>query len=137
MKHRLLLLLAATAGALVLAPSALPTTTPTVLSGIFKTTITGKGESLNGTWFFKIDQFAQFTLKRNGKLYVKGSAAGANGKLAIADTGGPAACKGISAAGTYNYKMKNNQLTLTPTFDQCAGRKAILTAHPLLKVGNA
>ena len=133
MKHRLLLLLAVVTAALVVVPNALPVT---ILTGIFRTKISGRSEALNGTWFFNIHQDTQFTLKKNGKLYVKGTAAGANGKLAIADTGGPAACKGVQAAGVYKYALKNNLLTLTVTFDQCSGRKAILTAHPLLKVGN-
>jgi hypothetical protein len=133
MRHRLLLLVAATFAALVMVPSALPVT---VLTGIFKTKITGKSSALNGTWFFKIDQFTKFTLKKNGKLYVTGTAAGAAGKLAIADTGGPAACKGVQAAGAYTYTLSGNQLKLKATFDQCSGRKTILTAHSLTKVGN-
>jgi hypothetical protein len=137
MKHRLALLLAAVVAALVVVPLALPTPTPTILSGIFRTKISGKGEQLNGTWFFNIHSDTQFTLKKNGKLYVKGTAAGTSGKLAIADTGGPAACKGVQAGGVYKYTLKNNLLTLTATFDQCSGRKTLLTAHPFLKVGNS
>ena len=55
--------------------------------------------------------------------------------FAITDTGGSAACTGIQAAGAYTYTLKSNQLKLTATFDQCSGRKTILTTHPLTKIG--
>ena len=133
MRSRLLLLVAAACTALVVAAPAMPVT---ILKGTFRTTITGKSATLNGTWVMKIDQFTKFTLKKNGKLQVRGTAAGARGKLAIADISGPAACKGASAAGAYTYTLSGNQLKLKATFDQCSGRKTVLTSHPLTKIAN-
>jgi hypothetical protein len=131
MKVRLLLFaVAAALVAVVPATSA----TPQLLTGSFRTVIAGKSTQLNGTYVLKIDTYGQFQLKRNGKVVVKGAAAGASGKLAITDTSGSYACKGIAVAGAYTYTQTGNQLKLKATFDACSGRKTILTAHPRTKI---
>jgi hypothetical protein len=132
MKLRLLPLLAALGATLVLAAPAVPAT---ILSGKFRTVIRGQAPPLNGSWTLTIDRLTRSTLTHNGKLAVKGTFSGANGKLAVVDISGPLACKGLQRAATYTYTLKNNLLTLTATFDRCAGRKAVLTAQPLKKVG--
>jgi hypothetical protein len=132
MKLRLLPLLAALGATLVLAAPAVPAT---ILSGKFRTVIRGQAAPLNGSWTLTIDQLTRSTLTHNGKLAVKGTFAGARGKLAVADISGPLACKGAERVGAYTYTLKNNLLTLKATLDLCDGRKAVLTAHPLRKVG--
>jgi len=135
MKFRLLLLLAAIGVTLVVAAPAMPTTNVTVLTGTFRTVIKGKSAPLNGSWTIKVDQYTQSVTTHNGKLAVKGTFTGANGKLAVVDLSGPYACKGVQAAGAYTYTLSGNKLKLKATFDQCSGRKTILTAQPLTKSG--
>ena len=123
------------AASLVAAGAAMSGNHVQILTGSFRTVISGKSSQLNGTWVLKIDQFGQSTTSKNGKVVVKGAVAATGGKFAITDTGGSAACTGIQAAGAYTYTLKSNQLKLTATFDQCSGRKTILTTHPLTKIG--
>ena len=132
MKLRPLPLLAALGASLVVAAPAVPAT---ILSGKFRTVIRGQAQPLNGSWTLTIDQFTRSTLTHNGKLAVKGTFAGAKGRLAVVDISGPLACKGAERVAAYTYTLKNNLLTLKATFDLCDGRKAVLTAHPLRKVG--
>lgn len=132
MKLRLLFALAAVS---CVAAGAASSATP-LLSGSFRTTITGKNPAaLNATWVLKITQFGQMTINRNGKLAVKGVAAGARGKLAITDNSGPYACKGIQVSAVYTYTLSGNKLTLKPKVELCAGRKTVLTTRPLTKIG--
>src|SRR5437867_120541 len=119
MKSRLLLLLAAIGVTLVVAGPAAPTTNANLLKGTFRTVIKGKAAALNGSWTFKVDQYTQSVVTHNGKLAVKGTFAGANGKLAVVDVSGPYACKGVQATGAYTYTLSGNQLKLKATFDQC------------------
>jgi hypothetical protein len=36
-------------------------------------------------------------------------------------------------AGTYRYSVRGTRLTLTKVSDECGGRAAVLTAHPLTR----
>jgi hypothetical protein len=133
MKFRVLV--AALAAALVAASSASSGTH--LLTGSFRTVISGKSSQLNGTWLLKIDKLGQSTIARNGKVVVKGAVGAWSGHFQITDASGPDACKGVQASGAYTYTLKGNQLALKLMFDQCSGRKTILTAHALTRIANA
>ena len=127
-------LVAVLAAALVTAGAAISGTHVQLLTGSFKTVIGGKSSQLNGTWVLKIDQLGQSTISKNGKVVVRGAVGAWLGHFQITDASGPDACKGVQASGAYTYTLKGNQLTLKLMFDQCSGRKTILTTHPLTKI---
>ena len=103
---------------------------PPLLTGSFKTIISGKTSRLNGTWVLKIDRLGHSTISKNGRIVVTGAVAAWLGHFQITDTSGPAACKGVQASGAYTYTLKGNQLALKVGFDQCSGRLAILHLQP-------
>jgi hypothetical protein len=119
---------------LALAATASGANRETLLTGSFRTTLSGKSPQLNGTWVLRIDRQTHFTLAKNGAIVVRGTAAGTNGRLAIVDKSGPYACKGLKRAAVYKYTLAGSRLTLKPQAELCDGRKAILTAHALTKI---
>ena len=136
MKFRLLV--PALLGALVAAgPASSSGSQVRLLTGSFKTVISGKSSNLDGTWVLKIDKLGQSTISKDGKLDVKGAVAAWLGHFQITDTSGPTACKGVQASGAYTYTLKGNQLALKVSFDQCSGRTSILTAHSLTKIADS
>ena len=108
-----------------------------LLTGSFKSIISGKTSRLNGTWVLKIDRLSHSTISKNGRIVVKGAVAAWSGHFQITDASGPAASKGVQASGAYTYTLKGNQLALKLGFDQCSGRLAILTAHSLTRIASA
>jgi hypothetical protein len=128
------ILVAVLAAALVTAGAALSGTHVKLLTGSFRTVISGRSPQLNGAWVLKIDQLGQSTISKNGKVVVKGAVGAWSGHFQITDASGPQACKGVRASGAYTYTLKSNRLALKVGFDQCPGRKAILTTHPLTKI---
>lgn len=133
---KLRVFVAALASALVATSAASSGNHPPLLTGSFKTIISGKTSRLNGAWVLKIDRLGQSTSSKNGRIVVKGAVAAWLGHFQITDTSGPAACKGVQASGAYTYTLKGNQLVLKVGFDQCSGRETILTAHPLTKLAS-
>jgi hypothetical protein len=131
---KLRVLVAVLAAALVTAGAAMSGNHVRLLTGSFRTVISGKSSRLNGTWLLKINQLGQSTISKNGKVVVKGAVGAWSGHFQITDASGPDACKGVQASGAYTYTLKGNQLALKLTFDQCAGRKTILTTHSLTKI---
>lgn len=84
----------------------------------------------------KIDRLGQSTISKNGRIVVKGAVAAWLGHFQITDTSGLAACKGVQASGAYAYTLKGTELALKVGFDQCSGRKTILTARPLTRIAS-
>ena len=115
-----------TAIAAALLATAAHAAAPTLYPHVYSTRITGASPAaLNGTW--------NLSLQRTVFLVNKGSAPAVAGRLTIAgnkitfhDTGGPFACKGAQAVGTYTWKLQGTKLTLTEVHDTCAGRPLIL-----------
>jgi hypothetical protein len=132
---KLRVFVAALAAALVAVGAASSGNHP-LLTGSFKTIIGDKTSRLNGTWVLKIDRLGQSTISKNGRIVVKGAVAAGLGHFQITDASGPAACKGVQASGAYTYTLKGNQLALKVGFDQCSGRKTILTARPLTRIAS-
>jgi len=124
-------LLTVSAVALVAAACALGAASS--LTGTFVTKIAGKSAALNGSWTLKLLPAAKFQTLRNGKVVVSGDFEAASGTLQFIDRTGPYACKGGSATGIYDYRLAGKSLILKPIAEFCAGRKTILTTHPLLK----
>jgi hypothetical protein len=107
---------------------------PTLYPHVYSTRITGvTPAALNGTW--------NLSLQRTVFLVNKGNAAAVAGRLTIAgnkitfhDTGGPLACKGSQAVGTYTWKLQGTKLTLTKVRDTCGGRPLILNKRVFTRV---
>jgi hypothetical protein len=105
-----------------------------LVTGSFRTTITGKAPPLNGTWTLRLKANGRFETLRNGRVVVRGLGAATAGRLALTDQSGSYACTGTQRVGVYTYKLSGRLLTLKATADRCAGRRAILTAKPLRRV---
>ena len=58
----------------------------------------------------------------------------AGSKITFRDTGGPLACKGAQAVGTYTWKLQRAKLTLTKVRDTCGGRPLILSKRVFTRV---
>ena len=89
---------------------------------------------LNGTWSVTLKP-SSFTIRKGGALAVVGTLVVSKGRLQFTDTGGPFRCLGATAKGAYGYVLKGKTLTLKPVSEPCIGRKLVLTAHPLKRVG--
>jgi hypothetical protein len=101
------------------------------VSGTYTEKIAGATPALlNGTWSIALKPGA-YTIKRNGVVAVAGKLAVTKARLQFTDTGGPLSCTGVQAKGVYSYVLKGSTLTLKPVAESCAGRKLVLTAHPL------
>ena len=48
----------------------------------------------------------------------------------------PSRLQGRPGIRAYTYTLQGTQLALKAGFDQCSGRKTILTAHPLTKIAS-
>jgi hypothetical protein len=123
----------AAAAAVIVATGALAASS---LSGTYTEKIAGATPALlNGTWTVALKPGA-YTIKRNGAVAVVGKlAAVTKTRLRFTDTGGPLSCTGAQAKGVYSYVLKGTSLTLKPVAETCAGRKLVLTAHPLKRAG--
>ena len=105
------------------------------LSGTFTEKIAGATPALlNGTWTVALKPGA-YTIKRSGAVAVVGKLVVTKTRLRFTDTGGPLSCTGAQAKGVYSYVLKGTTLTLKPVAETCAGRKLVLTAHPLKRTG--
>ena len=89
---------------------------------------------LNGTWSVALKP-SSFTIRKGAALAVVGTLVVSKGRLQFTDTGGPFRCLGATAKGSYGYVLKGKTLTLKPVSEPCVGRKLVLTAHPLKRVG--
>ena len=121
--------------AAVLVAASPASSAPPLLTGSFRTVISGKSSAqrhlgVENRPAGPVDDREERQGRRQG-------AVGAwSGHFQITDASGPAACKGVQASGAYTYTLNGNKLALKLTFDQCSGRKTILTAHPLTKISN-
>ena len=105
------------------------------VSGTYTEKIAGASPALlNGTWSVSLKPHA-YTIKRNGAVAVAGKLAVTKTRLQFTDTGGPLSCTGAQAKGVYSYVLKGSTLRLKPVAETCAGRKLVLTAHPLKRTG--
>lgn len=114
------------------------------LQGQFATTIlyeqvpkdVSQGPSAIGRWKVTFGTKGDYSLARlDVGTVVTGSYKVSGNTVTITDKSGLLACNASGnaslASGTYTWKMKNGNLTLTPKQDDCAVRRLILTAHTL------
>jgi hypothetical protein len=137
---RLALLLVVAA---VVAPCAYAVTRATSpLQGNYETKLSGTPEKLlNATWKIEIAPNGNYTILRNNKVVVKGVTVWNSTKVTFTDKSGAqgVACIGNGSTGYYFYSFKKIQghmylvLRLNQV-DPCIGRKAVLSAYPLLKL---
>jgi hypothetical protein len=110
------------------------------LQGTYSTKLSGTSVSLlNATWNVQFKGDGHYVIYRAGKAVVAGdSSAVGSGQVKLTDASGPAACPGTSAAGSYAWSFAKRSghtyLLFRATRDVCAGRKAVLTTHSLLKL---
>jgi hypothetical protein len=134
------MLVAAVAGAM--AATAAAKTTP--FAGTYTTKLAGTPVAfLNATWHLQIKADGHFVVSRNGTrvvsgLWIRHFPGGPDG-VAFADQSGSGACLGKTSTGNYTWTLKKNAagrvyLLFGGPHDSCAGRKAVLTTHPLLKI---
>lgn len=86
-----------------------------------------------GNWELNLGDEGQFTTSRNGEVVVTGNYAVTGDQMTFSDTDGAMACEGPQAAGSYIPALDGATLTFTLVDDECAGRRIILTSHPLTK----
>ena len=107
---------------------------PTLHAHVYSTRITGVSPAaLNGTWTLSI-QRTVFLVNKGTAPAVAGRLTIAGNKITFRDTGGPLACKGAQAVGTYTWKLQGTKLTLTKVRDTCAGRPLILNKRVFTRV---
>lgn len=103
------------------------------LTGTYKTTISGQTPAaLNGSWQVGWSGGKE-TISHSGAVVVSGHYAVAGNRITMSRESGPLACTG--GTGVYSWSLRGKLLTLKVVKDGCAGRKLILTSHPLHKVG--
>jgi hypothetical protein len=104
------------------------------LSGTFSTTLSGERVALlNGHWQLRLLPGSHYTVLREGKVMVRGVGARTPTRISFEDRSGPAACLGEGGSAVYRWKLSGRRLTLTPLSEHCAGRRAVLGSHPLLR----
>jgi len=105
------------------------------VNGLYETKLSGLAvKPLNGDWLLSIAQSRAYAVARNGKTVIGGKLKISGSTLTFQDVVGPYACQETQAVGTYTYSLVGKTLKLKKLKDSCAGRIAILTAHPLTKV---
>jgi hypothetical protein len=137
-------LLLVVAGAVVAAAGA---ETKPSLEGVYTTKLAGTPVApLNATWRVQITPDHRYVIFRNGARVVSGSWVKiihfgyyiGPPTVGFRDRSGPAACPGKTARATYTWRPKSaagrTYLVFKSVGDSCAGRRAILTTHPLLKI---
>lgn len=102
-------------------------------AGTYAERISGGPTPLNGSWSITLKP-ASYTIRHGGALAVAGTLAVKGGLLTFTDTGGPLRCRGAERQGIYGYTLAGRTLTLRAIEDPCAGRRLVLTAHPLKRV---
>ena len=107
---------------------------PTLYPHVYSTRITGlTPAALNGTWNLSI-QRTVFLVDKGGAPAVAGTVQVSGNRITFHDAGGPLACKGSQAIGTYTWKLQGTKLTLAKVRDTCAGRPLILNKHAFTRV---
>jgi hypothetical protein len=107
---------------------------PTLYPHVYSTRITGVSPAaLNGTWNVSI-QRTVFLVNKGSAAAVAGRVTIAGNKITFRDTGGPLACKGTQAVGTYTWRLVGPKLTLTKVRDTCGGRPLILNKRVFTRV---
>jgi hypothetical protein len=138
-------LLLVVAGAVVAAAGA---ETKPSLEGVYTTKLAGTPVALlNATWRVQITPDHHYVIFRNGARVVSGSWVKivhfgyyiGPPTVGFRDRSGLAACPGKTARATYTWRLKQSAagrtyLVFKSVGDSCAGRKAVLTTRPLLKI---
>ncbi|AHG92377.1 hypothetical protein J421_4842 (plasmid) [Gemmatirosa kalamazoonensis] len=111
-------------------------------AGTYRTTVTKaelKGrvppaevDSVAGPWVVTFDAAGHMTVQWKGRQVVVGTAQPKPGHRVYFDAKdtGPYACH---MPATYRYSVRGTRLVLSKVSDKCAGRAAVLTAHPLAR----
>ena len=138
--------------ALVIALMAFTASTPTALAsstdlppGIYATTISESDVPaefptevvalLVGYWEIEFTELGSYIVNKDGSPVATGRYNSNPGRINMKDLDGVLACTdapGITSA-TYRWSLSGDELFLTTVIDRCAGRNAVLTAHPLVK----
>jgi hypothetical protein len=106
------------------------------LQGTFQTVIANAPvKQLDGTWRLTLQPGGGYTTKRNGVVLVRGHETQTATTITFVDQSGPMACSAAQATGTYRWSRSGSLLRLTPVRESCTGRRLVLTAHPLHKLG--
>ena|SRR5438874_319888 len=104
------------------------------INGTFSTVIAGQNVALlNGRWKLELLPGSRYTVVRNGVVMIRGTGARTATEITFDDTSGPAACQGSEVRAIYRWHVAGHKLTLTPITEHCAGRRVVLTSHPLVR----
>jgi hypothetical protein len=131
-----LVVLALTIGALSITSIATATTSP--IAGNFRVTLKGSISVLNGVWLLNVAANGGYKIVKEpttSQVLISGISTVSGHSLTFTDMGGPLACKGSQASGTYSFTLSGKKLTLKIVKDKCAGRAYVLAASHLTKSG--
>jgi hypothetical protein len=86
-------------------------------------------------WVLTLGAGGRFTVTRGAQASVEGRYRVAADTLVFSGETGPRACPdGETGPGTYQWRLRERDLTLTPVIDRCDGRRAAFTARPLTRI---
>lgn len=108
------------------------------LPGTYETRLSGMPiPALNGAWTLRLAGGGAYRIAHEGAPVVRGRWTVGGTTVTFADTGGPMACRGAVATGTYRWSFfasdGTTYLRLRAVHDACAGRRSVLT-QPLARV---
>jgi hypothetical protein len=109
------------------------TAAPPILTGVYKTTITGQPAPLNGRWQLKFLPGKVIRAVRNGKTVVNGTTLFTGHRMKVTDRSGSYACGTGERSGLYTYRLAGSKLIFKTVSDKCVGRKLLLTTKPFVK----
>ena len=85
-------------------------------------------------WALTLAEGGRFTVTRGGQASVEGRYRVAADTLVFSEETGPRACPDSETGpGTYQWRLGERDLTLTPVADRCDGRRAAFTARALTR----
>ncbi|HZQ80669.1 MAG TPA: hypothetical protein VFB25_01690 [Gaiellaceae bacterium] len=106
------------------------------LHGTFQTVIAkAPNAQLVGIWQIALQTNGRYTIERNGAVVIRGRGTQTATTITFGHETGPAACTGAQATATYHWSLHAGEAVLKTAHDACAGRRLVLTTHPLLKTG--
>jgi hypothetical protein len=90
----------------------------------------GETDSMYGTWTLHFSP-GRVAVELKGKRVVEAPVQVSGNRVTFDSTDtGPAACR---MPGTYTYTLENGAIRFARVSDECDGRAAVLTTHPMRK----
>ena len=84
---------------------------------------------LLGTWTIAFDNNGGYAVGKDSTVTAIGLWASDGSVISLSDVGGPFACTGDNATGTYNTTTDGSSYAFTTISDSCQGREFLMTVH--------